>query len=61
MLYISLNNGLVLKKVHRVIKLNQNGWLKPYADMNTDIRRNAKIGFENDFFKLMNNVVLEKI
>ena len=60
MLYISLNNGLVLKKVHRVIKLNQNGWLKPYADMNTDIRRKAKIGFENDFFKLMNNVVLQK-
>ena len=61
MLYISLNNGLVLKKVHRVIKLNQNGWLKPYTDMNTDIRRKAKIGFENDFFKLMNNAVLEKI
>ena len=31
----ALNNGLVLKKVHRVIKFNQNAWLKPFIDMNT--------------------------
>ena len=29
----ALNHGLVLKKVHRVIKFNQNAWLKPYIDM----------------------------
>ena len=34
----ALNHGLVLKKVHRVIKFNQNAWLKPYIDMNTDLR-----------------------
>ena len=33
----ALNHGLVLKKVHKVIKFNQNAWLKPYIDMNTDI------------------------
>ena len=27
-----LNHGLVLKKVHRVIKFNQNAWLNPYID-----------------------------
>ena len=32
----ALNHRLVLKKVHRVIKFNQNAWLKPYIDMNTD-------------------------
>ena len=32
----ALNNGLVLKKVHKVIKSNQNAWLKPFIDMNTD-------------------------
>ena len=31
----ALNHGLVLKKLHRIIKYNQNAWLKPYIDMNT--------------------------
>ena len=34
----ALNYGLVLKKVHIVIKFNQNAWLKPYIDINTDLR-----------------------
>ena len=38
----ALHHRLVLKKVHRVIKLNQNVWLKPYIDMNTDLRTKAK-------------------
>ena len=46
----ALNHGLVLKKVHRVIKFNQNAWLKPYIDMNTDLRKIAKNDFENFFF-----------
>ena len=50
----ALNNGLVLKKVHKVIKFNQNAWLKPYIDMNTDLRKKAKNYFEKDFFRLMN-------
>ena len=35
----ALNHGLVLKKVHKVIKSNQNAWLKPHIDMNTDLRK----------------------
>ena len=35
----ALHHGLVLKKVHRVIKFNQNAWLKPYTQMNTDLRK----------------------
>ena len=34
----ALNNGLILKKVHRVIKFNQEAWLKPYIDMNTELK-----------------------
>ena len=30
-----LNHGLVLKKVHRVIKFNKIAWLNPYIDVNT--------------------------
>ena len=51
----ALNHGLVLKKVHKVIKFNQNAWLRPYIDMNTDLRKKVKNDFEKDFFKLMNN------
>ena len=39
----ALNHGLVLKKVHRVIKFNQNAWLKPYTDINTELREKAKM------------------
>ena len=33
----ALNNGLRLKKVHRVIEFRQEAWLKSYIDMNTKL------------------------
>ena len=38
----ALNHGLVLRKVPRVIEFNQNAWLKPYIEMNTKLRKEAK-------------------
>ena len=32
----SINYGLKLKEVHRIIEFNQEAWLKRYIDMSTE-------------------------
>ena len=39
----ALNHGLVFKKIHEGIKFNRNAWLKPYIDMDTDLRKKQKM------------------
>ena len=38
----ALNNGLTLKKVHRLMQFKQKAWLKRYIDMNTELRKNMR-------------------
>ena len=53
----ALNHELVLKKVHRLIKFNQEAWLKSYISINAELRKKEKIGFKKDFLKLVNSAV----
>ena len=55
-----VEKGLVVKKVHRIIKFHQRQWLKPWIDFNTNKRKEATNDFEKDMFKLMNNAVYGK-
>ena len=59
-LKLALNHGLKLKQVHKAIKCKQKVWLKPYSDMNTELRKKAQNEYEKNFFTLMNNSAFGK-
>ena len=57
----ALKHGLKTKK--RFIKqllFYQEAWRKPYIDMSTESRKNAKMILKKAFNKLMNNAVFGK-
>ena len=56
----ALNHGYKLKKSIESLNLIKKHGLKPYIDMNTELRKLAKSDFEKDLFKLMNNLVFGK-
>ena len=59
-LRLYLEMGMRLKAVHRGISFKQSPWMAPYIIKNTELRIATKIGFEKNFFKLMNNSVFGK-
>ena len=55
-----LEQGMKLKKVHRVMEFKQGDFMSGYIGFNTEMRKKAKNSFEKDLFKLMNNSVFGK-
>ena len=45
----AFNLVLVLKKMHRVIRFYQKSWVKPYINIETDLRKAEKIILKNIF------------
>ena len=55
-LKLALNHQWLFKK----IKFNQKAWQTSYIDMNIELRKKAKNGFEIYLFKLISNAVFRK-
>ena len=56
-----LSQGLILKKVHRILQFKQSLWMKPYIDFNTQKRMVATNEADKNLFKLLTNAVYGKI
>ena len=49
-----------LKKIHRISKLEQKDWMKPYIDFNTQKRKEATNEADKNHFKRLNNAIYGK-
>ncbi len=52
--------GLRITKIYKGITFEESDFLKPYIQLNTDLRTKGTTDFEKDFYRLMNNSVFGK-
>ena len=55
-----LSQGLILKKVHKILEFKQSAWMKPNIDFDTQKRKEATNEADKNLFKLLNNAVYGK-
>ena len=59
-LQLYLKHGLRLVKIHKILEFSQDAWLKPYVELCTRNRQQAKTETEKNFWKLLVNSVFGK-
>ena len=55
-----LEKGMKLCGIHRILEFDQEAWLAPYINFNTEKRKLAKSSFEKDLWKLFSNSIFGK-
>ena len=60
LLQFYLQQGLVLRKVHRGLHFRQAAFFEPYISYNSTKRQQASNAFEKDYYKLKNNALFGK-
>ena len=55
-----ISQGLIIKKVYKILEFKQSAWMKPYIDFNTQKRKEATNEADKNLFKLLNNAVYGK-
>ena len=55
-----LSKGLVLRKIHTLIKFKQEDFASNFIKMTTTLRKNAVTNFDKAFWKFVNNVLFGK-
>src|SRR5690606_20522972 len=60
MLQFMINHGIILKKLHYIVRFDQKDFIRPYIEMNTQLRQKSKTKFEKNIFKLLNNSLYGK-
>ncbi|XP_044005508.1 uncharacterized protein LOC122850422 [Aphidius gifuensis] len=56
-----LSTRMKIRKLYRVLKFKQRAWLKPYIDLNTELRTKATSLFAKNLFKSLINICFGKM